>query len=70
MREVNQFEGMKVLVLGLAKSGYAAAGLLHATGADVTVNDASPAEGQCRSYCVKQARDCCHLRRSSRGHHG
>ena len=31
MREVTQFEGMKVLVLGLAKSGYAAAGLLHAT---------------------------------------
>ena len=45
MKDVNQFKGMKILVLGLAKSGYAAANLLHATGADVTVNDASPEEG-------------------------
>ena len=36
---------MKVLVLGLAKSGYAASKLLHSAGATVTVNDASPEEG-------------------------
>lgn len=36
---------MKILVLGLAKSGYAAANLLHSLGADVTANDASPEEG-------------------------
>ena len=54
MREVNQFEGMKVLVLGLAKSGYAAAGLLHATGADVTVNDASPAEGNAEATALSK----------------
>nr|WP_225941858.1 UDP-N-acetylmuramoyl-L-alanine--D-glutamate ligase [Sporosarcina limicola] len=36
---------MKVLVLGLAKSGYAATKLLHSLGAEVTVNDASPEEG-------------------------
>ncbi|MEK5039650.1 UDP-N-acetylmuramoyl-L-alanine--D-glutamate ligase [Sporosarcina sp. FSL K6-3457] len=36
---------MKVLVLGLAKSGYAASKLLHSLGAYVVVNDASPAEG-------------------------
>lgn len=39
------FNGKNVLVLGLAKSGYAAAELLHSLGANVLVNDASPEEG-------------------------
>ncbi|MFJ7933052.1 UDP-N-acetylmuramoyl-L-alanine--D-glutamate ligase [Sporosarcina sp. NPDC096371] len=45
MKNVDQFNGMKVLVLGLAKSGFAASKLLHSAGAHVTVNDASPDEG-------------------------
>jgi UDP-N-acetylmuramoylalanine--D-glutamate ligase len=45
VKDVNQFKGMKILVLGLAKSGYAATKLLHTAGAFVTVNDASPEEG-------------------------
>ncbi|WP_432359488.1 UDP-N-acetylmuramoyl-L-alanine--D-glutamate ligase [Sporosarcina sp. UB5] len=39
------FKGKKVLVLGLAKSGYAAAELLHSLEADVVVNDSSPDKG-------------------------
>lgn len=45
MKNAKQFNGMKVLVLGLAKSGFAASKLLHAAGASVTVNDASPDHG-------------------------
>ncbi|KXH79898.1 UDP-N-acetylmuramoyl-L-alanine--D-glutamate ligase [Sporosarcina sp. HYO08] len=45
MKNVYQFKGLNILVLGLAKSGFAAAKLLHALGANVTVNDASPEEG-------------------------
>ena len=45
MKNVDQFTGLKVLVLGLAKSGSAAAQLLHSLGAIVMVNDASPDEG-------------------------
>lgn len=45
MKDANQFNGMKILILGLAKSGYAATKLLHTAGALVTVNDASPEEG-------------------------
>lgn len=44
MKNTAQFKGRRILVLGLAKSGYAAARLLHSLGADVTVNDASPLE--------------------------
>ncbi|ARK31095.1 UDP-N-acetylmuramoylalanine--D-glutamate ligase [Halalkalibacter krulwichiae] len=40
----NQYKGKKILVLGLAKSGEAAARLLHRLGADVTVNDGKPYE--------------------------
>lgn len=39
-----QFQYKKVLVLGLAKSGVAAAELLHELGAFVTVNDSKPFE--------------------------
>ena len=41
-----RFEGKKVLVLGLAKSGLAAAELLYSLGAEVVVNDSSPDVGQ------------------------
>lgn len=44
MKNIAQFKGKKILVLGLAKSGYAAAKLLHSLGAEVTVNDSSPLE--------------------------
>lgn len=42
MREYTALQHKKVLVLGLAKSGVAAAELLHELGAFVTVNDAKP----------------------------
>ncbi|GAE29149.1 UDP-N-acetylmuramoyl-L-alanine--D-glutamate ligase [Alkalihalobacillus hemicellulosilyticus] len=42
MRATEQFRGMHVLVLGLAKSGEAAAKLLHKLGAIVTINDSKP----------------------------
>lgn len=44
MKNITQFTSKKVLVLGLAKSGVAAAELLHRLGAFVTVNDAKPFE--------------------------
>lgn len=40
MERRKSYENKKVLVLGLAKSGYMAAQLLHKLGAEVTVNDA------------------------------
>lgn len=42
MKKITMFEHKKVLVLGLAKSGVAAAELLHKLGAFVTVNDSKP----------------------------
>lgn len=42
MMEYDGLQAKKVLVLGLAKSGVAAAELLHQLGAFVTVNDAKP----------------------------
>ncbi|MGX9133575.1 UDP-N-acetylmuramoyl-L-alanine--D-glutamate ligase [Rummeliibacillus sp. JY-2-4R] len=44
MKNLSLMEHKKVLVLGLAKSGVAAAELLHKLGAFVTVNDAKPFE--------------------------
>ena len=44
MKSITQFENKKVLVLGLAKSGEAAARLLAKLGAIVTVNDGKPFE--------------------------
>lgn len=44
MKEVSKYQNRKVLVLGLAKSGYSAAKLLHELGAMVTVNDGKPFE--------------------------
>ncbi|WP_153731203.1 UDP-N-acetylmuramoyl-L-alanine--D-glutamate ligase [Sporosarcina obsidiansis] len=45
MKNTDQFIGKRVLVVGLAKSGVAAAGLLQRLGAKVVVNDAKPLEG-------------------------
>lgn len=42
MKKLNDYLHKKVLVLGLAKSGVAAASLLHKLGAFVTVNDYKP----------------------------
>ncbi|TDE73838.1 UDP-N-acetylmuramoyl-L-alanine--D-glutamate ligase [Streptococcus vicugnae] len=42
MKKIETFENKKVLVLGLAKSGEAAARLLEKLGAIVTVNDSKP----------------------------
>ncbi|HSI68154.1 MAG TPA: UDP-N-acetylmuramoyl-L-alanine--D-glutamate ligase [Planococcus sp. (in: firmicutes)] len=44
MKEFKQVYQKKVLVLGLAKSGFIAARLLHQLGAFVTVNDSKPFE--------------------------
>ncbi|MBJ8325723.1 UDP-N-acetylmuramoyl-L-alanine--D-glutamate ligase [Streptococcus pacificus] len=44
MKQLSQFNNQKVLVLGLARSGAAAARLLTKLGAIVTVNDAKPLE--------------------------
>ncbi|PIC68848.1 UDP-N-acetylmuramoyl-L-alanine--D-glutamate ligase [Sporosarcina sp. P21c] len=45
MKNTEQFIGKKILVVGLAKSGVAAAGLLQRLGAEVVVNDSKPLEG-------------------------
>lgn len=45
MKNIEQFIGKRVLVVGLAKSGLATAGLLRRLGAEVVVNDAKPLEG-------------------------
>ncbi|KXG10457.1 UDP-N-acetylmuramoyl-L-alanine--D-glutamate ligase [Anoxybacillus rupiensis] len=42
MKQVTMYQGKRVLVIGLAKSGLAAAMLLHELGASVTVNDQKP----------------------------
>lgn len=44
MKQITNYQNLKVLVLGLAKSGYIAAKLLHDLGALVTVNDGKPFE--------------------------
>ncbi|MGG4490617.1 UDP-N-acetylmuramoyl-L-alanine--D-glutamate ligase [Metabacillus idriensis] len=44
MKNIQDFTHKQVLVLGLAKSGLAAAKLLHKLGAEVTVNDMKPFE--------------------------
>ncbi|MGM9902970.1 UDP-N-acetylmuramoylalanine-D-glutamate ligase [Enterococcus sp. 10A9_DIV0425] len=42
MKKITTYENKKILVLGLAKSGFSAAKLLHELGALVTVNDGKP----------------------------
>lgn len=45
MKQITQFEQQNILILGLAKSGFAAAKLLKKLGATITVNDGAPLEG-------------------------
>lgn len=44
MKNIDVYKNQHVLVLGLAKSGFAAAKLLHELGAQVVVNDMKPLE--------------------------
>ncbi|MFY4773775.1 UDP-N-acetylmuramoyl-L-alanine--D-glutamate ligase [Metabacillus sp. RGM 3146] len=44
MKQIDTYKGKNILVIGLAKSGLAAAKLLHSLGAKVTVNDMKPYE--------------------------
>lgn len=44
MKNITDYQNKKVLVLGLARSGFSAAKLLHELGAMVTVNDGKPFE--------------------------
>ncbi|MFC4320274.1 UDP-N-acetylmuramoyl-L-alanine--D-glutamate ligase [Litchfieldia salsa] len=44
MKNIEVYQNKKILVLGLAKSGFAAAEVLHSIGAKVTVNDQKPYE--------------------------
>lgn len=39
MKQLTEFHQKKILILGLAKSGVAAATMMHRLGASVTVND-------------------------------
>ncbi|TSB46325.1 UDP-N-acetylmuramoyl-L-alanine--D-glutamate ligase [Alkalicoccobacillus porphyridii] len=58
MKATDQYQGKHVLVLGLAKSGYAAARLLHQLGAEVTVNDGKPlAENPAAQELIEQGLD-------------
>lgn len=54
MKNAEQFIGKRVLVVGLAKSGVAAAGLLHRLGAEVVVNDAKPLEGNVEAQALQK----------------
>ncbi|MBB4824021.1 UDP-N-acetylmuramoylalanine--D-glutamate ligase [Sporosarcina luteola] len=54
MNHPDQFSGKKILVLGLARSGFAAANMLHNAGAEVVVNDASPEEGNQEAHLLKE----------------
>lgn len=53
MKNIDYFKGKKVLVLGLAKSGYAAAKLLHKLQATVTVNDSSDEQGNAEARLLR-----------------
>ncbi|MFX3618382.1 MAG: UDP-N-acetylmuramoyl-L-alanine--D-glutamate ligase [Sporolactobacillus sp.] len=45
MKKIETYVGKRVLVLGLGKSGYAAAKLMHELGAEVVVNDRTKLDG-------------------------
>lgn len=55
MKLTERFEQKRVLVLGLAKSGYAAATLLKKLGAELTVNDGSPLENNQEAHALIDA---------------
>ncbi|UOE92930.1 UDP-N-acetylmuramoyl-L-alanine--D-glutamate ligase [Alkalihalobacillus sp. LMS39] len=44
MKDIHQFKNQHILIIGLAKSGFAASRLLYQLGATITVNDAKPLE--------------------------
>ncbi|HEX6922617.1 MAG TPA: UDP-N-acetylmuramoyl-L-alanine--D-glutamate ligase [Bacillales bacterium] len=55
MKNVEYFQGKKCLVLGLAKSGHAAALLLQHMGAEVVVNDQKTLDGDARAEELRNA---------------
>ncbi|ANX12189.1 UDP-N-acetylmuramoyl-L-alanine--D-glutamate ligase [Fictibacillus arsenicus] len=54
MKNKEFFTGKNILIVGLAKSGFAAAKLLHSFGAHVTVNDRQPREGNAEAEMLEQ----------------
>jgi UDP-N-acetylmuramoylalanine--D-glutamate ligase len=52
LKKIQKYKDKKILVLGLAKSGYAAAKLLHRLGAIVLVNDKNPYEGNEEAHAL------------------
>ncbi|ANB60194.1 UDP-N-acetylmuramoyl-L-alanine--D-glutamate ligase [Anoxybacteroides amylolyticum] len=58
MKHVATYQGKRVLVVGLAKSGLAAAQLLHQLGAIVTVNDQKPKEENEAAQMLEQKGIC------------
>lgn len=54
MKNKEFFRGKNILIVGLAKSGFAAAKLLHSFGANVAVNDRQPREGNAEAEMLEQ----------------
>jgi UDP-N-acetylmuramoylalanine--D-glutamate ligase len=54
LRHQDQFQGKNILVVGMAKSGYTAATLLHRLGAHVVVNDKKPLEENIQAQELEQ----------------
>ncbi|PWA13408.1 UDP-N-acetylmuramoyl-L-alanine--D-glutamate ligase [Pueribacillus theae] len=54
MKNNNDYKGKKILIIGLAKSGYAAARILDRLGADIVVNDIVPLEENAQAKELKR----------------
>jgi UDP-N-acetylmuramoylalanine--D-glutamate ligase len=54
MKNKEYFSGKNILIVGLAKSGFAAAKLLHSCGAVIIVNDRQPREGNVEAEKLEQ----------------
>jgi UDP-N-acetylmuramoylalanine--D-glutamate ligase len=54
MKNREMFHGKNILIVGLAKSGFAAAKLLHSFGANVLVNDKQPREGNVEAEALEK----------------
>jgi UDP-N-acetylmuramoylalanine--D-glutamate ligase len=54
MKNKEFFKDKNILIVGLAKSGFAAAKLLHSFGANVAVNDRQPREGNVEAEMLEQ----------------
>ncbi|TGB00203.1 UDP-N-acetylmuramoyl-L-alanine--D-glutamate ligase [Sporolactobacillus shoreae] len=54
MKKLDNYANKKVLVLGLGKSGYAVAKLMHSLGAEVTVNDRNDLRGNAHADELKK----------------